>query len=437
MTSVTTLKTFRKRVYCLLGNGRDSLFDLMDAVLTSRTVSSFVELSLSPVFRRTWSSVYKVLERGAPPRQKLMQLYRDHLPVSETSQLVLAGDHTAWPRLWSPTLKERTYEHEPAPGPGSKPVTVGQGYSSLVCLPEVSGSWVLPLLHERITSFETPIEKAARQLKQVCAHLSHRPLSLWDSEYGCASFVQLTATIACDKLMRLRPNRVLYGPPKPYGGRGRPSKHGRKFTLKAPDSWWTADETVHANDEKLGSLRVRRWANVHFKQASDHPLELILVERLDTKGHCTHRPLWLIWTGHTMPPLNTLWSRYLKRFCIEHWYRFIRQRLHWCLPHLGTAKQTETWSDLIPIMSWQLWMARHHTLDSPLPWQKPQERKTPGRVANGFAALLVTIGTPAEPPKTRGKSPGWPSGKLRPPRQQFPTVKKTYSKPKAEPKLAA
>lgn len=437
MTSVIELKPFRKRAYRLLGKGRDSLFDLMDAVLTSRSVSSFAELSLSPVFRRSWSSVYKVLERGAPPRQKLMKLYREHLPVSETSQLVLAGDHTAWSRLWSPTLKERTYEHAPAPEPGSKPVTVGQGYSSLVCLPDESGSWVLPLLHERITSFETPIEKAALQLKQVCDSLSHRPLSLWDSEYGCASFVELTAEIACDKLMRLRPNRVLYGPPDPYNGRGRPSKHGRKFTLKAPDSWWTPDETVEVDDPKLGPLCIRRWTSVHFKTAPDHALELILVDRLDKTGHPTHQPLWLIWTGQRMPALETLGSLYLKRFCIEHWYRFIRQRLHWCLPHLGTAQQTETWSDLIPLMSWQLWMARHHTLDTPLPWQKPLVNLTPGRVANGFAALLVTIGTPAESPKPRGKSPGWPTGKRRTPRQQFPTVRKTYSKPKAEPNVAA
>lgn len=438
MTSVTNLTTFRKRAYRLLGNGRDSLFDLMDAVLTSRRVYSFADLSLSPVFRRSWSSVYKVLERGEPPRQKLMHLYRDHLPVSETSQLVLAGDHTAWSRLWSPTLKERTYEHAPAPEPGSKPVTVGQGYSSLVCLPDQPGSWVLPLLHERITSFETPIEKAALQLKQVCESLSYRPLSLWDSEYGCASFVISTAEIACDKLMRLRPNRVLYGPPKPYAGQGRPSKHGRKFTLKDPDSWWSPDETIEVDDDpKLGKLWVQRWTNVHFKKAPDHPLELILVQRLDQTGHPTHQPLWLIWTGQNRPPLNTLWSLYLKRFCIEHWYRFIRQRLHWDLPHLGTAEQTETWSALIPLMSWQLWLARHHTLDAPLPWQRPLANKTPGRVANGFAALLVTIGTPARPPKPRGKSPGWPTGKLRTPRKRFPTVRKTCSKPKVKPDVAA
>ncbi|MEM7771014.1 MAG: hypothetical protein AAF327_10955 [Cyanobacteria bacterium P01_A01_bin.37] len=57
-----------------------------------------------------------------------------------------------------------------------------------------------------------------------------------------------TAGIDCHNaiadLMRLRPNRVLYGPPKPYEGWGRPSKHGRTFTLKDPDSGWAADETI-------------------------------------------------------------------------------------------------------------------------------------------------------------------------------------------------
>lgn len=64
MTSFTELTTFRKRAYMLLGQGRDSVFDLMDALITTRSVSSFAELSLSPVFRRQWSSLYKGLERN-------------------------------------------------------------------------------------------------------------------------------------------------------------------------------------------------------------------------------------------------------------------------------------------------------------------------------------------------------------------------------------
>ena len=170
------LKQFRQSVYALLGNGKDALFDLMDAVLVTRSVYSFVELSVSPVFRRRWPSIYEAVEDSSPPRKALMRLYIEHLP--QTEQLVLAGDHTAWSRLEACTLRERTYEHQAQPMSGTKPVTIGQGYSTIAWVPEVEGSWALPLLHERITSFENPIEKAAAQLRLVCQNLPTRPLSL-------------------------------------------------------------------------------------------------------------------------------------------------------------------------------------------------------------------------------------------------------------------
>ena len=435
MASVTELQTFRKRAYALLGNGRDALFDLMDAVITSRSSASYVELSLSPAFRRQWPSLYKTLERSAPPAKKLMRLYTQYLP--RESRIVLAGDHTAWPRLWSPTLQERTYEHQPAAAPGAKPVTLGQGYSSLVCVPEMAGSWALPLLHERITSFESPLEKAADQLKQVCQTLHERPVSLWDAEYGCARFLQLTADVACDKVMRLRSNRVVYGPPPPYSGRGRPRKHGDKFTLNEPATWWEPTQTLELVDEQLGSLRLRHWAPVHFRTTATQPMQLILVERLNTEGNRTHRPLWLIGTGEQLPALAALWPHYLRRFCVDHWYRFIKQRLHWCLPQVGTAAQAQAWSTLLPLMTWQLWLARPIVADHTLPWQKPMAQPTPGRVAHGFGTLLLTLGTPAKAVKPRGKSPGWPPGKARTPRQRFPTVRKRYSKPKSSAKRSA
>jgi hypothetical protein len=39
-----------------------------------------------------------------------MQLYTAQRP--QTEQLILAGDHTAWPRPNARTLKDRTYEHQ-------------------------------------------------------------------------------------------------------------------------------------------------------------------------------------------------------------------------------------------------------------------------------------------------------------------------------------
>ncbi len=60
----------------------------------------------------------------------------------------------------------------------------------------------------------------------------------------------------------------------------------------------------------------------------------------------------------------------------------------------------------MPLLSWQLWLARVDCVDQPLPWQSPQDVLSPGRVAQAFASILAAIGTPALPPKMRGKAPG-------------------------------
>jgi DDE superfamily endonuclease len=425
MTSLQNLGNFRHRTYLLLGNGRDALFDLMDAVLTTRSVVSFVELSLSPVFRRAWPSIYEALQDGRPSRQALMKECVRHIPTSEV--VVLAGDHTAWSRLYAKTLQERTYEHKAQVISGVKPITLGHGYSTITWIPQAEGSWALPLLHERITSLDTPIGKAATQLRQVCTQICGKVLFLGDGEYGSAPFLKQTADIPCSKLIRLRPNRVLYHAPGAYQGKGRRRKHGEKFSLKDPDTWSVAQEDITTQHDKFGRLRVRRWKTLHLKQAAEHPFDLILVERLDALDS---NPFWLIWMAPEEMTLSQTWKQYLRRFTIEHWYRFMRQRLHWTIPQLSTPKQMETWSDLMPLMTWQLWLARDVVEDSPLPWQKTMTQLTPGRIANAFAPLLARIGSPAPDPKPRGKSTGWPSGKPRGRRPFCPTVKKRFTKPK-------
>lgn len=91
----------------------------------------------------------------------------------------------------------------------------------------------------------------------------------------------------------------------------------------------------------------------------------------------------------------------------------------------------------MPLMTWQLWLARDIVADNPLPWQKSQAKMTPGRVAQAMGGVLPAIGTPAVAPKTRGKSPGWTTGKPRLRRIRYPTVKKTTAKPKKEPAKSA
>lgn len=58
----------------------------------------------------------------------------------------------------------------------------------------------------------------------------------------------------------------------------------------------------------------------------------------------------------------------------------------------------------MPLMSWQLWLARNLVVENILPWQSANINLTPGRVAQSMLWLLVDIGTPAKMPKHRGKS---------------------------------
>jgi hypothetical protein len=95
--TLKTLQKFREAAYQLLGTGKDAVMDLMDAVLVTRSVCSFAELSVSPVFRRKWSSLYEGIEDCHPHRQGLMKLYIDEMPKNQ--RIILAGDHTAYPRM--------------------------------------------------------------------------------------------------------------------------------------------------------------------------------------------------------------------------------------------------------------------------------------------------------------------------------------------------
>ncbi|MEG4447200.1 NF041680 family putative transposase [Microcoleus sp. AT9_B5] len=423
------LEEFRQVAYKYLGRAKDATFELTDAILLTRNVYSLADLSLSPVFRRKWSSIYEALQDSRPQRQKLMQLYIKQIPAE--GRPLLAGDHTNWSRPDAVTLQERTYEHSGTSIAGNKPITVGQGYSTIAWIPEDSGSWALPLRHERITSWESPIEKAIWQLKQVCEHFPARPISVWDSEYGCAPFVLKTANIAVDILVRLRSNLCLWGEPGAYSGKGCPRKHGDKFKLNEPKTWGEAASVFEVDDPKLKRVRVSLWKNLHFRKAATRPMSMIRVERIDEQGNQrVSKPLWLAWVGEEMPPIEEVWRLYLRRFTIDHWYRFLKQRLHWTVPKLSTPKQCERWSDLMPLMTWELWLARDIVADNPLPWQKSSDKMTPGRVAQAMGSIFAVIGTPAQPPKPRGKSPGWKTDQPRKRRIRYPIVKKTTTKPR-------
>ncbi len=98
-TNINRLQKFRADTYNLLGFAKDSTYDLMDAVLTTRTANSLADFSLSPLFQRQWPSTYESLQDCRPNRSKLMDRYIKEISDNNASYVTLAIDHTAYPLI--------------------------------------------------------------------------------------------------------------------------------------------------------------------------------------------------------------------------------------------------------------------------------------------------------------------------------------------------
>jgi len=423
------LSAFRQAVYtdCLTAR-RDALFELGDAVLTTPWITSPVALSLAPCFRRKWPSVLDGLSDGSLDREALSQVVLRYAPQEADPLWVI--DHTLWSRPDAEILPDRGFYHQPTRVRGVKPIGIGHAYTTVGIVPETSGSWCLPLDGRRISTTQTPVEAGALQLKQLLAKGDVRPLILGDSEYACAPFLKDMAGQPCDLLLRVRPNRVLYREPGPYRGMGRPRKHGDRLALADPTTWGSPDQTWEGADPTGRPTRVRAWNKVHFKGADSVPGTLILVEWPEAQG--TRRDpkrLWLFWVGSTLPPLSQLAPLYGRRFSMEHLYRFQKTTLGWDRAQLGDLASSQRWTDLLTLVYWELWIARSQVQDHRLPWdRRPRPTLTPGQVRRSMAGLLAQIGTPADAPKPRGKSPGRQKGQRPGPHPRYPVVKKTPSR---------
>jgi hypothetical protein len=94
------------------GTGRaDALFELGDALLGAQAVPSLPHLSLEPVCRRGWGSVYAALSSGRVEAERLRDLLVDCLPKADPP--VFAVDVTTWPRCDAECSPERGYYYLP------------------------------------------------------------------------------------------------------------------------------------------------------------------------------------------------------------------------------------------------------------------------------------------------------------------------------------
>ena len=433
MTQFDKLIEFRQDVYDHgLTRFADVQFELVDALLFSPLIRSFPELSLSPVFRRQWSSAYAAIKEGEQDWPWLESYFIQQIPTGEPQ--VFSLDGTNWLHPAAKTMADRQYVYSPTKRANGGSIGIGHPYSVLAWVPERNSSWAPPVSVRRVPSEQSDVEMGVEQVKFLCRERSeemkrHLHLVVADAKYGNHRFLGPLKEAPCGTLVRLYRNRVLYGPPGPYSGRGRPRVHGARFAFKEPKTWGEPAETVELEDERWGQVRLRRWDSLHARQDSTTSFSVILVET-HLEREKPSRPFWL---GYQPPPgqkpgtqsLDTLWYGYQYRWPVEPSIRFRKQYLYWTLPRFQTPERCDRWTMVLTLAQWQLYLAKDLVQEIRLPWQPAQKNLTPERVLQSMGRLFRQIDTPAQAPQPRGKSPGWPKGRPRTRRTRHRVVKKT------------
>jgi hypothetical protein len=467
--AVAELQQFRQDLYNYFPYRADALMELMDALSSNTNARSVVELSLSPLFRREYSSVYDAIEHFFVPskpetaiqeqrahEQGLLSLIAPFLSTPQQRKYWLFGtDVTYLPRQFARTLAERTYVHCPNTIAGNKPVTIGHDYSILSCLPEKvsSGSppWVVPLIVRRVQSTEKASLVGAEQIAAVVSDETlpfkdELCVLVEDSAYSARLHLGSVARHPnLVSVIRFPGNRVVYRkfeiPEGEESAAGHPTWYGDRFDLKDPTTWPEPDETVVTTlvtkQGKTYTVQLEGWHHMVRTGKQDipmhkYPFTLLRARVLDTNGNSVFkRDMWLLAIGERRRELSLvdIWEAYSQRYDVEHFYRYGKQRLLMAAYQTPDVEHEENWWQIVQLAYVQLWLARSLAEALPNPWERYLPQPEPGcaapaTVQRNFERIIRQIGTPAQPPKHRRNSPGRARGTKPPPRKRHPVIKR-------------
>jgi DDE superfamily endonuclease len=364
--SLQQFKQFRDKLDQSFDYRQDTVMDLVDAIAANTTARSPVELSLSSLFRRGYSALYKGIQEMSlrsqsnstetetsqkPPIEARTEAIAELIPTPKQKQFYLwAIDVTPLPRPYAKTLLERKIIYQPNTIKGNKPINIGHSYSVLTSLPEREEtgdmSWAIPLTVKRIKSDQTGKQVGSQQLKQILNNenlpwSNHLSVVVVDSDYSSKTFLaeqeQHTNLVV---VTRVRSNRVFYTCPEPKAKTsvGHPQWYGTKFDLKNEITWHEPNQVVKENlatsRGRLLNVTIRSWSEMLMRGSHDcsmhrQPFSLIQIQVTTTEGMRIWKPMWLIMIGQRRHELSIAqaYQAYRQRYDLEHLLRFGKQKL--------------------------------------------------------------------------------------------------------------
>ena len=436
------LAWFRGELYQCLARRPDAQFELADAVLCRPgRVHMLAELSLEPECRRGHGAVYDAVNCGDVRFGRLRRALAGlPLPAWPDGRIRLAADVSNWLRPDAETSPARLFCHCHARGKGNAQMIPGWPYSFAVALGPGRTSWTLPLDAVRLGPADDATAVTAAQVREVVMRLIEAGhwrdgdpdiLIVFDSGYDLTRLAWLLRDLPAEVAGRLRSDRVMHfpappAPARPAGTGGRPPRHGPALKLADPQTWPAPAVTTVTETARYGTATAMAWGRLHQRLASragweGHDGELPVIEgtliRLAVghlPGDRSPGPLWL-WSaraGTSAAEVDRTWQAFLRRFDIEHTFRFFKQVLGWTRPRLRDPAAADRWTWLIIACYAQLRLARHLAEDLRLPWHRPAlpGRLTPARVRRGFRNIRQTLPDLASAPKPGKPGPGRPPG---------------------------
>jgi len=188
---IARFQDFRQKLYNCFESCSDACMDLLDALAGNTGANSIAELSLSPLFPRSYNSIYKAIKASfntnipkmnkEGEREEEEEEEESNNLIRVVSELIdepqqrpfylFATDTTPHPRPYARTLPERGYIYQPNTIKGNKPINVGHCYSVLSILPEKEtdshAAWAIPLSGERVSLEQSGTNVASEQIQSI------------------------------------------------------------------------------------------------------------------------------------------------------------------------------------------------------------------------------------------------------------------------------
>ncbi|GAA1215257.1 hypothetical protein GCM10009665_01360 [Kitasatospora nipponensis] len=268
-----------------------------------------------------------------------------------------------------------------------------------------------------------------------------------DASYDGPRLAYLLRDLPVQIVVRLRSDRVFFQPvPADYrvGPKGgQPPRHGARFALSDTATWHDPDTNAEHITRRYGTARIRTWHRLHPRiwrrsGRDDHCGQLPIVEgtliRLDVDhlpSGGTPKPVWLRHSDPTpcVADTDTAWHAFLRRFELEHTFRFLKQTLGWTRPRLREPAAADRWTGLVLAAHTQRRLARTLAVDLRRSWGPSPPNASPQPESDAGSATSAQLcsaqqplqdhpvpvpgvhpasPTGAEPPSTTSDSP-WPA----------------------------